>query len=42
MYWPNSTFFGRVEVECWGAGAEGSGYAKARVSVTARSDVELE
>ena len=39
---PKSTFFGRVEVEFWGARAEGSGHARSGVIITSQVDAEAE
>ena len=39
---PKSTFFGRVEVEFWGARAEGSGHARAGVGITSQVDAKVE
>ena len=40
MSWPKSTFSGRVEVECWGAGAKGSRNARDGVGMTGRGDAK--
>ena len=40
MPWTASTVLGRVEVKCWGAGAEGAGHAMGGVGMTRQGDVE--
>ena len=40
--WPNSILFGREEVDCWGAGVEGVGHARAGLGLTRQGDVEVE
>ena len=36
----NSTLFGRVDIECWGARAKGYSHDRAVVSMTSRGRVE--
>ena len=40
MPWLNSTLFGRVDIECWGAGVDGYSHDRAGVVMTSRSGVE--
>ena len=42
MPWLDSTLFGRVDIECWGARAEGSGHDRDGFGMTSKGDVEAE